>query len=138
MGLTERRAQKEFIDNVFPALKAEIGKACGFDVEVTVDWDSITKDEYSHMYREAWPKVYFEPTIEAFKAICVDDMGREALKAKLKKIVMHNKHGIYYGDRWASFDDGSGTLTLDHEPVSNVDDVKDRKEGVQKLLESKL
>lgn len=138
MGLQERRAQKEFVDNVFPGLKAEMEKAAGFSLEVTVDWDSITEDNYAHMYREAWPKVYFEPTIEAFKAICIDDMGKEALKSKLKKVVIHNKHGIYYGDRWASFDDGSGTLTLDHQPVSNVDDVKARKEGLQTLLESKL
>jgi hypothetical protein len=138
MGLTERRAQKEFVDSLFPALKAQIDKAAGFDVAVEVDWESLTVADYSHLYKECWPKVYFEPTVEALKAICVDDMGKDALKAKLKKIVIHNKHDISYGDRWASFDDGSGTVTLDHNPVSNIDDVKERKEGLQKLLESKL
>lgn len=138
MGLTERRAQKEFQDSLFPALKAQIDKAAGFDVPIEVDWESLSVADYSHLYKEAWPKVYFDPTVEAIKAICVDDMGKEALKAKLKKIVIHNKHDISNGSRWASFDDASGTVTLDHSPVSNIDDVKDRKAGLQTLLESKL
>ena len=31
-----------------------------------------------------------------------------------------------------------GTLTLDHEPHTNVDDINERSEGIRKLLESKL
>ena len=138
MGLPERRAQKEFIDNVFPALKAEVTKAAGYEMPIEVDWETLTLTDMSHLYRESWPKVYFEPLVDALKAICIDDMGKEALKSKLKKVVIQNKHSIYYGDRWASWDDPTGTLTLDHEPCTNVDNMTERKEGAQKLLESKL
>ncbi|MBA3707892.1 MAG: hypothetical protein H0W83_03615 [Planctomycetes bacterium] len=31
-----------------------------------------------------------------------------------------------------------GVLTLDHKPTTNVDDVKDRAEGIRKTLEEKL
>ena len=139
MGLAERRAAKEFETNVFPGLKAEVVKAAGFEMPMEIDWESLQKTDTSpDYYRESWTKVYFEPMVEAFKAICVDDMGKEALKGSLKKIVIHNKHDIYYGDRWASFDKASGTLTLDHQPTTNVDAMKERKDGLQKTLEENL
>lgn len=139
MGLAERRATKEFETNVFPGLKTEVLKAGGIDVPMEIDWESLQKTETSpDYYRESWTKVYFTPVVQAFKAICVDDMGRDALKGGLKKIVIHNKHDIYYGDRWASFDKASGVLTLDHQPTSNVDDIDERAKGLQKELEEKL
>lgn len=138
MGLAERRAAKEFETNVFPGLKAEVTKAAGFELPIEIDWESLQKTETSpDYYRESWTKVYFTPMVDALKAIGVDDMGKEALKA-LKKIVIHNKHDIYYGDRWASFDKPSGVLTLDHQPTSNVDNIDERAKGLQKELEDKL
>jgi hypothetical protein len=136
MGLAERRAAKEFETKRFPQFKKDIDEAAGFEVPVVVHWDTLAKEGESHLYDESWPKVFFEPLIAALKAITVDDMGKEALKAGLKKIEIQNRSGAYYGDRMATFE--GGTLLLDHEPHTNVGDVDDRIKGIQKLLESKL
>ena len=63
-------------------------------------------------------------------------MGKEAVRGALKKIVIQNTAEIYYGDRWASFE--GGTLTLDHQPTTNVDSVQDRIDGLVVTLEKKL
>jgi len=101
-----------------------------------VDWESLTTADQSHLYGECWPKVYFQPQVEAFKSICADAMGKDALKAALKKIVIVNKGEIYYGDRWAKFD--GGVLTLDHQPCTNVDNIQERTDGLRTLLEKAL
>jgi hypothetical protein len=136
MGLAERRAAKEFQDGQFPEWKRKIDAAAGFPVEVTVNWEQLAGDDYAHLYAEAWPKVYFEPLVAALAEISKDAMGKDALKGALKKIEIVNVGGIYYGDRWASF--SSGVLKLDHQPFSNIDDVKDRTKGVVDLLEKSL
>ncbi|SEN10944.1 hypothetical protein SAMN05444354_1315 [Stigmatella aurantiaca] len=136
MGLAERRAAKEFETKRFPQFKKDIDAAAGFDVPVTVHWDTLALEEQTHLYDECWPKVYFEPLIAALKAITVDDMGKEALKGGLKKIEIQNRTDISYGDRMAAFE--GGTLVLDHKPHTNVDDIQQRTDGIRKLLESKL
>ena len=136
MGLAERRACKQFETDKFPALKAQIDDAVGCAVPIEVDWTSLQEEGYAHMYDEAYEKVYFEPLIIAFKAICADAMGKDALQAALKKIVIKNT-----GDHFSApscFDFSGNILTFDHKPVSNVDDVKDRANGLQEILEKAL
>lgn len=136
MGLAERRAAKEFETKRFPQFKKDIDAAAGFEVPVEVKWDTLALEGESHLYEECWPKVYFVPLIDALKSITSDDMGKEALKASLKKIEIQNRADVSYGERIAHFD--GGTLLLDHKPHTNVDDVKDRTNGIRTLLESKL
>jgi hypothetical protein len=136
MGLRERRAQKDFEDKVLPGLKKQIDDAAGFAVPLEVDWPTLCVDEYSDSYESSWKKVYFEPLITALKAVAVDDMGKDALKAGLEKIVMTNRKGNYYGDYMPALE--SRVLTLDHQPNSNVDHVDERAKAIQKHLEDKL
>jgi hypothetical protein len=136
MGLAERRAAKAFQDNHAPALLADITSIVGDAVEIEVRWDALATDDQAHLYDECWPQVYFTPLATALRAIVVDDMGKEALAGALKKIVITNESGIYYGDRWASFE--GGVLTLDHEPCTNVGQEQDRVDGVVTLLEKNL
>jgi hypothetical protein len=136
MGLAERRAVKQFETEQYPTLKSELMSVIGFEVPIEVDWEALAVADMAHLYREAWPKVYFEPSRDAFKAICADDMGKEALKAALKKIVITNKGGVYSGDRWARFE--GGVLTLDHEPCTNIDSVQERADGLRLLMEKAL
>ncbi len=136
MGLAERRAAKEFETNRYPAVKKDVDAAAKFDVPIEVKWDSLALAEYAHMYEEAWVKVYFRPLIDALKAITVDAMGADALKASLKRIVIQNMKDNSSSSYWAIFTDG--ILTLDHAPVSNVDYIDDRKTQLQKVLEEKL
>jgi len=136
MGLAERRATKDFQDNDLPALKARIEAACGVSLELDVAWEKLAEDEMSHLYKDAWTKVYFAPIAEAFEAICVDQMGKDAVKASVKKVVVTNESGISNGERWASFE--GGVLTLDHKPTSNIDYGQERTAGLVKVLEKGL
>jgi hypothetical protein len=136
MGLAERRAAKAFETTHFPRLKAEIDGAAGFEVPVEVAWDQLSEEGYAHLYDEAWPKVYFTPLVEALRAITVDDLGREALRAGLTRIVIKNVGGYYYGETAVSFE--GGVLTIDHKPCTNIDYGDERRQAIQKLLESKL
>lgn len=135
MGLAERRGVKEFQDNHFPALKQAMDDAAGFTVELEVNWDSIATEDYAHMYNEAFKKVFFDSVTGAFQDICQDDMGREALKEGLKKVVFSNLTGMY-GASAVKFEDG--VLTVDHHPVTNIDDVEERKKAVVAALEKAL
>lgn len=131
MGLAERRAQKAFQDNKLGALKSELERAATFAVELEVDWESLATPDYAHLYEEAYQKVYFGPLTEALQAITVDDLGKEALKAGLKKIVIKDE-----GSSWPTFE--AGILTLRYTAVANLDDGADRKKTIQETLEKAL
>jgi hypothetical protein len=135
MGLSERRAVKQFQDSKFADLKKELDEAAGFDVPVEVQWDSLAKDGYAHMYEDAFTKVYFAPLRAALKAVAVDDLGRQALREGLKKVVLCSVKGSY-GDDAVEF--AGGVLTIDHDPVSNIDYVGDRADLIQRKLEAAL
>jgi len=136
MGLQEKRAVANFKTNKYPELKKKIDAAAQHEVLVEVDWDSITQqaDGYStDYYDEAFTKVYFDPLIAAFNNICIDDMGRDALKSVLKKITIRST-----GGRDIVFDKDSGVLDYNYHPVTNVDYVEDRTKEVQGYLESAM
>lgn len=136
MGLAEQRAAKEFETSRYPMLKAQVDKAAGFEVPLTVRWDTLAIDGSAHLYDTAWEKVYFQPLIGALESVCRDDLGRDAVKEGVKGFVIQSTADIYYGDQWAKFD--TGTMTLDHLPTTNIDNVKERTDGLIKVLEAAL
>lgn len=136
MGLAERRVIHEFETKELPALRGRVDEAAGYSVPVEVNWDKLAPEGESHLYVESWTAVYFEPLIAALKAIASDDMAREALKAGLRNVVIANTRGNYYPDNWAKFE--GGTLTLDHEPITNAGDVQPRTARLITVLESGL
>jgi hypothetical protein len=136
MGLAERRASRAFQDKSFPALKADIEKMAGFPVPLEINWEQLAKENYADGYEENWRKVYFQPVLDAFKSVCRDDLGREALKDGLKKIVFCNTRDAYSAESAISFT--GGELVIDHDPCTNVDYVKERADTVQKALEKGL
>ena len=52
---------------------------------------------------------HFEPLITALTSIAREEMGREALRAGLRSVVIENTSGKYYPDEWAKFE--AGVLT---------------------------
>lgn len=132
MGLLEKRAVKAFQDGSYQTLTNEINTLAGYPLEFEVNWDNLAVEEYTHMYDEGFTKVYFTPLINAIKEITVDDMGKEALKETLKKVIIKNEGGIYYVSDAYKFE--GGTLTINHEPFSNIDNITERSEGLAKLL----
>jgi hypothetical protein len=131
MGLAERRAAKAFQDTRLPPLQAAIDAAAGFAVKLEVDWESLSVADYAHLYDEAWTKVYFQPLTEAFSAITIDEMGKEALKESLTKVAIKNE-----GSSWPEFE--AGVLTLKFPAVSNLDEIQERARSIQQLLEKSL
>ncbi len=131
MGLAERRAIKNFVEGRYVKLKKEIDAAAGFEVLVEVNWDSLATEGAGDAYEDAFYKVYFRPLIDALKAIAVDDLGKEALKESLKKIVIEDS-----GSSWPTFQ--SGTLSLKYYAVANLDDWMSRKKEIQTELEKGL
>jgi hypothetical protein len=136
MGLAERRATKEFQDHALPALRAEIDALCGQPVELEIHWEQLAKEDYAHVYDESWRKVYFQPVLSALTSICRDELGKEAIKAGLKKIVFCNTRGAYSADSAISFT--AGELTIDHEPCTNIDYVEERSNHLVKIVEKAL
>lgn len=135
MGLAERRAVKAYQDSEFPTHEAAIRQAAGFDVPIEVDWASLGVDGWSHMYTEAFTKVFFLPLAEGLGRVACDDMGKEALREGLSRIEIGNHSGIY-GESSISF--SQGVLKIDHEPFTNIDDVGLRADSIVKALESGL
>ncbi len=135
MGLAEKRAVEQFKTNIYPKLKSEIDEAAGFDVNIDVEWDTLAEDEYAHLYNEGFEKVYFSPLIKAFKDITIDDLGKKALKAGLSQVAIKNASGIG-STAGITFD--KSVLTIDHSPVTNIDDVDERASYIQKIVEKAL
>jgi hypothetical protein len=70
------------------------------------------------------------------ESITRDDLGREALAAGLQRIVVRNASGYYSPSSAITF--ANKVLTIDHDPASNVDDVKDRTDHMIHTLEKGL
>jgi len=136
MGLQEKRALKTFQDGNYQKLTSEINTLAGFPLEFEVKWETLALDEYAEMYEECFPKVYFTPLINAIKEIAADDMGKEALKEALKKVVIKNEGGYYSAFSAYAFD--GGVLTIDHQPFNNVDNITERSTVVGELLMKNL
>jgi hypothetical protein len=132
MGLTEKRALKEFQDKSYKSLVGEINSLAGYNIEFDVKWDKLALDDYTHLYEEGFSKVYFAPIIDALREITADDMGKQALKDTLKKVVIKNEGDIYYAHSAYSYKDG--VLTIDHQPFSNVDATEERSKELASIL----
>ena len=63
------------------------------------------------------PNIYFESAIQTFKDICSDTLGKEALKAILKSIIIQDENHIYSALRWMKLE--NGVFTLDRESCVN-------------------
>ena len=136
MGLAEKRALKEFQEGALPELLSRVQTAAGFEIEIEIDWDSVAEEGWSHLYATHVPAVYLEPLIEGLNSITADDLGRDALKETMTKIVIQNKAGCSNGDSWSSFE--GGVLVLDHDPNTNVEDTARRVKSLIGTLESGL
>lgn len=86
MGLAEKRAIAAYQKDNFPAAKQKVNGVCGFELEYDVVWDQIAKEGYAPEYNNMFDYNFFQPLEKALKSICSDDLGRDAFKAKFKKV----------------------------------------------------
>lgn len=141
LGLAERRALKEYQEKNFPDIKKGLMTAVGFEVPLDIKWDELAQPGEADRYKEDgyWGATIFTPLTKAITSITADKEGKDALKAKLKKIVITYNPDTAPASNYANgikFE--AGVLTINFRPYSNVDDVKARVDAIQKLLEDNL
>lgn len=136
MGLLEKRAIKAYEEEVFANYANEINGIADYKIEIEVKWDTLAVPDSTHLYNEGFRKVYFLPIIKSLTEIAQDDLGKEALKSTLKKIIIKNEEGIYSASNAYNF--SNGILVVDHEPFTNMDNITERSEVLTKLLISKM
>ena len=87
MGLNERRKIKELQDTVFPERVKEIEEICGTAIPYEVDWDSLADDMEGLNFID---NLSCHRLNMALRPICMDDMGKEAVRDGLKLIKLKN------------------------------------------------
>ena len=102
---------------------------------IEVAWEELAVPDYADRYAEYFPQVYFQPLLDALGAIGADDMGRDALREAVSKVVIKNSDE-YFSPSGISFADG--VLTFDHKSDTNTHHVEERTKALQSVLEAGL
>lgn len=136
MGLAQKRIITEFKEQEFPKWKSQFDSAAGFDLPIDIKWETLSDDSYDdkNLYFRSFEKVFFRPLLTVIKNICIDDMGRTALREHMKKITWDGTTGSSASA--STFD--AGHLLIKHKPLSNVDQENERIRSWQKIIEQKL
>jgi hypothetical protein len=87
MGLNERRKIKELQDTTFPERVKEIEEICGKAIPYEVDWDSFAEDLEGLNFLD---NLSCHRLNMALRTICLDDMGKEAVREGLKLVKLKN------------------------------------------------
>ena len=87
MGLNERRKIKELQETTLPERVKEIEEICGQPIPYEVDWDSLADDAEGLNFLD---NISCHRLNMALRTICVDDMGKEAVRDGLKSIKLKN------------------------------------------------
>jgi hypothetical protein len=93
MGLREKRILHQLKTEVLPAYEAAAAKAAGgTKIAWDIDWESFSDcDEAAVARIERWG---FKRIIDAIAAVCVDELGKQALQEGLKKIHVKQVNNI--------------------------------------------
>src|SRR5690348_18223899 len=87
MGLTERRKIKELQESTLPGRVKEIEEICGKAIPYEVDWESLADDMEGLNFID---NISCHRLNMALRTICVDDMGKEAVRDGLRLIKLKN------------------------------------------------
>lgn len=141
LGLSERRAIQTYQEQQWPALEKAMKDALGFAVEIQVEWEKIALPGQAESYTQDfyWNKAIFSPLAMAFKQITADALGKDALKAKLTKVVVTFDAATAPASNYANgIKLENGVLTVNLRPAANADEEKAKADAIQKAIESKL
>ena len=87
MGLNERRKIKELQETTFPEREREIEEICGKAIPYEVDWESLADDAEGLNFID---NISCHRLNMALRIICLDEMGKEAVRDGLKLIKLKN------------------------------------------------
>ena len=110
MGLAQRRIVQEYQSSNFGDWKKTFDAVVGFEIPMDVKWDTMQDDDYSKRddYFTWYEAVYFRPLTTAFQNLCGDSMGKDAVKASVKKIVISGAEGS--SPKHSKFENGVVTI----------------------------
>ena len=83
----ERRKIKELQDTTLPGRVKEIEEICGKPIPYEVDWESLADDAEGLNF---FDNISCHRLNMALRAICLDDMGKEAVRDSLNLIKLKN------------------------------------------------
>lgn len=141
LALAERRGLKAYQEKIWPEQLAAIQAAAGTPIEVEVHWEKLAARGYGqHFLEPGWfTDVYFVRLARALAEVGRDELGREAIKSKLQRIV------VTFDDATApvsSYENGlrfeAGTLVVNFRPGENASDIDWRVQAIVALLEKSL
>ena len=101
MGLAERRKIKELQDTTFVERVKEIEEICGKGIPYEVNWDSLADDAEGLNFID---NLSCHRLNMALRTICIDDMGKQAVRDGLKLIKLKNVKSK--GEMKIAFDGG--------------------------------
>ena len=87
MGLNDRRKIKELQETTLPGRVREIEEICGKAIPYEVDWDSLADDAEGLNFLD---NLSCHRLNMALRAICLDDMGKEAVRDGLRLVRLKN------------------------------------------------
>ena len=87
MGLAERRKIKELQEVTLPERTKEIEEICGKAIAYEVDWDSLVDDAEGLNFLD---NLSCHRLNMALRTICIDDMGKEAVREGLQLVKLKN------------------------------------------------
>jgi hypothetical protein len=87
MGLNERRKIKELQETTLPERVKEIEEICGKPIPYEVDWDSLADDAEGLNFLD---NLSCHRLNMALRTICIDDMGKEAVRDGLSLVRLKN------------------------------------------------
>ncbi len=90
MGLAERRAVQTLKDTDFKAFEAKMKTICGFELKLVFDFAALEAHAecVRLIERKCHHEYMFQRIEDAFTALCIDDMGKTAVREKVKEINM--------------------------------------------------
>ena len=87
MGLNERRKIKELQEVTLPGRVKEIEEICGVGIPYEVDWESLADDAEGLNFLD---NLSCHRLNMALRAICLDEMGKAAVRDGLKLVKLKN------------------------------------------------
>ncbi|MDC0743663.1 hypothetical protein [Polyangium mundeleinium] len=88
MGLIEKRLIKEAKESWLPGEQKDIQDVAGAPIVVDVDWPTFETDEAALKNVQ---HLGVRKLANAFRVICVDELGKEAVRDGVKRIVVTNQ-----------------------------------------------
>ncbi|UII28315.1 hypothetical protein LVD15_07770 [Fulvivirga maritima] len=87
MGLQEKKAIQGIKDQYFNDYQKELNEVVGKELPIDIQWDTFNTDLNAIKFI---PSVCLQRTVDAFKEICSDAIGKEAIQESVQTIVVHN------------------------------------------------